>query len=560
MPRILTTGPPIRPERAADQPVGDTLATPAEESRPTRSKAVPYLPRSKDRSGANLNGSARIGGKPVMCRHLATSYLKAAREGRTHTLLAAFSTRLGIEQQLTAEGGVDAVNADFMARSYLAHDSAKHLVSADRLGEYLGAVADTLGAGALNGSASTTVMLLTERHALAAKVSRKAGGGPPRVTVSVYDPNLTATHVRMEAADSFGLAGLRLADINTALALTQDGPTRLQLVAIAQGVAVPSPQRQFAGPLDTHALNMALSHGLVSTLNDVAQQLAARAPAEDKAALLARLAARDSRGQPALGVAMARNIPQAVLSYARVLASARESGALQHADVCTLIAGRTARGETPLSGALLVGAPAAVQAYGEALCRAGLTRAERAEVLRNAASAFASIHPAPAPSQRAALSELGALTQALGLSAAAAARILACNDEVGTPLLHHLLAAGDAQAVNALGEVHAALGQAPDVVAELLLARDSLGVPGLHAVLGSGRADCIDAYAALLELHAEHLGPQRLGLLLGAGDLLGQSPARAAMARPAALLALLTLQRRLAPLAVPPASAERNRV
>jgi hypothetical protein len=394
-------------------------------------KRYPYMTGTKGRDALALNGTVQLpdevpdasGSTTVVCRHLAMQYAETPKK-------ADFFRAVASPQAIKATfDGELAVSHD-RHRAFMDQtpESSKRLVSGSTLGVYLAEVVHALAAQLPPNEGEprqAEILLNTLNHAMAIQVQRKvkAERGGEYFTVSLYDPNLTTNHRRVEASDADELKRLELSAFIPFHVVTgyAFGGTELYMAAYCRGAdlkpgALPDSQthpmqlgRQMsmamAGNLSsavqallaglathrvadqTAILRGTTAQGVTALYLAMQNGHAAPVKAYTQAVLASDLNPRDKgdllRGgtdeAPALYIAMQKDRAEAVSHFIRLVADAPQLDAGQKMD---LLAGRRARGLCGIGIALLKNSADTVAAYCALILRSeALNTGQKLELL-----------------------------------------------------------------------------------------------------------------------------------------------------------------------------------
>ncbi len=501
---------PSRPPRSAVLPDRPAL------------KTEPYTPRGKGRGVADHNGSVKVGDGLAMCRHFASAYSMQALAGPdgTRDFLRAFKDPESIRAFFQGQGGLKSIQRAYETMAFAAPNKAKHQVDADRLGAYLTEVANHLDAGG-GASDPACVLLLTEDHAMAVKVERKTK--PDKGTyfaVSVYDPNVSGNHVRVEAASAQALGNLKFGDM-VKLADNYTGQLKNpKLVAVAQDFVIDKPVEAFSAGVDAHGLYQALSMGMPDNIDALGRALVRDRGGYDAESLYQVLRGESQAGVPALCAAMGLLDTGAIKAYGRLLTLAKDSLGLPSRDVAALL-GVSFKGCPALGSAIHFGRPDAVAAYAEALGRSGLAADDVVSLLASGLDGSRGLVKSLKRNGPETVRAVGDAVRQLNLPAEAAADIYASKDAKGTPILHHMLKRNQLGSMDDLRQVFLALDPPADTLAILLAGKDAMGVPALHSAMREGHADAVLAFGSVLMDFADKLDAGQMVDLLAAPDSIG---------------------------------------
>jgi ShET2 enterotoxin, N-terminal region len=408
MPRSISappvlTRPATSPERGRQAPTPPTDATPPRAaslgrlsagdsfalSRPPahkEHKLRPYLPDGKGRSDANFNGQASIATtanesqQAVVCRHLAYAYTRSA--GKKADVLDHLQSVESIRTLFTSHAPLSAVDAAFSKEVTRAPESTKRLIDSDHLGSYLAHVADRL-AEAQDGRSEANVMLLTTTHAMAAQVQckpSKSVAGASYFAVTLYEPNLTGNHHRMEVSDLADLDRLTLHDLNPLAEGVNPAGGALSVVAICHDTPLTLPPDQLLPNPDGKGLWLALHQHMSKLVHTLAASLANPVGPIPHAALMQLLEARNGDEQ-ALHHVLLGGTHATMTAYAGLLEAAVDGYGLRSNDLAHLLSAKALDGMPALHQAVKTGNTHTLAAFGQALNTLPLSIAQRAQLL-----------------------------------------------------------------------------------------------------------------------------------------------------------------------------------
>lgn len=147
----------------------------------------------------------------VRCRHLAEFF--ALHRGKKSDLMKPFSTPAGIFA--TFDGRLLDFDQAFRKAVFEAPQDCKHVVCSHDFGRYLKALAHALEAEAevQDAPQEANCLLLTDGHAMAMHLQHKSKHGVNYFVLKVYDPNDTASYVRVERQAPEDLGKLKLDEL-----------------------------------------------------------------------------------------------------------------------------------------------------------------------------------------------------------------------------------------------------------------------------------------------------------------------------------------------------------
>ncbi len=165
---------------------------------------------SVDSMGTDPNAES-LTDPSIVCRHLALLFAKHG--GKKRELMHAFSNYAGLKSQF--EGSLKPLEAEFNRLMKDTPQSNRHVVSDDRFGFYLEALANALQGATekTENRSSVNCLLLTGNHAMALHVEKKNKNQRDYFSVKLYDPNTTANFLRVERAMPEDLRSLKIKDL-----------------------------------------------------------------------------------------------------------------------------------------------------------------------------------------------------------------------------------------------------------------------------------------------------------------------------------------------------------
>lgn len=190
-------------------------------ARKTTDKSIPY--RSKNgtpeislNSHVSVNpnddeaNTKHTGNARIWCRHFAQSFAEHA--GKKSDLMHELSTYSGIHEKFNHS--LNQTDEAFEKCLNETPATNRHVVENQHFGFYLEALANALTTpNNLAGNVSTAnCLLLTRDHAMALHVEKKNKNGKDYFAVKLYDPNTTASYLRVEREKSNDLIDLKLSD------------------------------------------------------------------------------------------------------------------------------------------------------------------------------------------------------------------------------------------------------------------------------------------------------------------------------------------------------------
>ena len=344
-------------------------------------KAEPYLP-DKGRPRENLNGAAEVTGTTIVCRHLSVEYAMAS--GKKSAALESLSSveriqahfaPLGTSTSLCArvvEKVIDAINVP----------DTRHLINADKLGEYLVLLGQQLSAPSAPREAN--VLLSSHTHLMALHIERKerkpheADAGAHYFAVKLYEPNATANHVRVEAAEPEDLNRFRLADFHHVAGWNEFGHP--DLVAVCSEVPLRLGAARLASGLGRDSFALAAMYDMPEIIDALSAELEAAADKAQWADLLRYIARRTSSSPPVLHRLMSdernSNFLAAIFRLFEVAGRTLGSDVME-----SLMAARSSAGVHALTRAALFGKSLCVLTFGQAVARLGLSPADTVKLL-----------------------------------------------------------------------------------------------------------------------------------------------------------------------------------
>jgi ShET2 enterotoxin, N-terminal region len=478
MPRSISA-PPVLTHSGATEAQGNPTATTAAgggdpsapRSRPGRGgasalsgppvhderKARPYLP-DKGRSRANLNGRVALANAqvpmPIHCRHLAFEY--AHSSGKKADLLGKLQGPESIHSHFAARAVQTNLEAQFLNAEMRAPESAKRLIDSDHLGSYLAHVAQRLAEDRAAPS-EANILLRTNTHAMAAQVQHKSSKSVAHASyfaVTLYEPNITGNHRRVEVSDLGDLDRLTLHHLDPfAEQLPATGST-VSMVAICRDLPLKLPVDALLPGPDGQNLRLAIELGMAKTVRAFAAALADPISPMPRAELIDLLEARCRETHaPALQRMLAIGDQATVSEYAKMLGSAAKAHGLRRVDLAHLLSAKAPDGTPALHKAVSTSNTQGLAAFAHAL-------------------------------------------NALDLAPAQKAQLLAACDSHGKSALHRACELGRASFIDSFAEVLRGFGDAlpGHVKAMLFDAVGPDGVSGRQAALNAGHRNAVAAY------------------------------------------------------------------
>lgn len=199
----------------------------------------------------------------MACRHLA--YWFAQYPGKKNALLKQFASREGV--QAVFDGKLREVHLESLHKVRTAAQDAKHVVSADQLGDYLTSLATSLTAMQVQKPGVTEVncLLLTSDHSMALHLQQKRKNGITYFAAKLYDPNDTASYRRAVALTPEGFGSLRfetlLVSPENASCYAGEDEEPLTLAAVCLGDVRPAMNR--SATASAASMHMALRCGVL---------------------------------------------------------------------------------------------------------------------------------------------------------------------------------------------------------------------------------------------------------------------------------------------------------
>jgi hypothetical protein len=471
----------------------------------------------------NMNGEYPMrDGELAFCRHIAHWWF-GARAGRRaqkrigdvalerdmyHVLQSAASFQRAID----SDDGI--YNLDLAA----ANDSRHILVGNDLFGRVIEHEFRELSAVGLPATRRFRVTSVT--HAMGLELTVRAGNhGKPEYTVVFYDPNVSATHLRIKYHQFREARDLRLSELFPRQDFISDYFGNAPPVVMLVQLDAPGSTRKrslclmLSAP-ETHCrfpFDLAIDHRFEAASMKIIKDLRALPPAtvDWKAFFFPQAPA----AFPRLSVAVAQGLPRVTRSLLEIFIKLSAEGVLDKSAVFRMLQQSSLIEEPPVT-ALWVACK-----WNRSECIAGLTDV----LVRPEADGLAS--PAeyesllrdggpnrPSPYAVALMQdECGAaitmvesmlrLTAARRITGAQFVRLFACHDSDGIPAIERDFAEGETELVLGLMKpvIHAAdAGLMSWETAEALHPRRANGTPSLRATYRAGHAAFLAAYGALV--------------------------------------------------------------
>ena len=258
----------------------------------------------------------------------------------------------------------------------------RHLINADKLGEYLGLLGQQLNAPSAPREAN--VLLSSHTHLMALHIERKArkpheaDAGAHYFAVKLYEPNETANHVRVEAAEPEDLNRFTLADFHHVAGWNEFGSP--DLVAVCIEIPLRLDAARLASNLGRDSFALAAMYDMPEIIDALSAKLETAADKTQWADLLRHIARRTSSSPPALHTLMNDdrnlNVVAAMLRLFQVAAQTFGSEVME-----SLMAARSSSGVHALTQAAVFGKSAHVLAFGQAVARLDLSPADTVKLL-----------------------------------------------------------------------------------------------------------------------------------------------------------------------------------
>jgi ShET2 enterotoxin, N-terminal region len=349
-------------------------------------KSRPYIPRDKGRSNANFNAQVAVamnaGPMPVVCRHLAFEYAHSA--GKKADLLRTLESPESIHAHFEARMDPADPQAELRHKVLEAPESAKRLIYPDHLGSYLAHVAQQL-AQARPAPSEANIMLITSSHAMAAQVQHKPSksvAGASYFAVTLYDPNLTGNHHRLEVSDLGDLDRLALHHLHPDVETLRgpDGPA--SIVAICHDLRLALPADELLPRPTVESLHNALNQRMPKTVLAFAAALANPTSPMPRDELMLLLEARCHRTQePGLHRVLGGGNPATMAAYTKMLEAAMKAHHLPRNYVAHLLSAKAPDGTPALHQAVRQRNTQPLAAFAHALDTLDLSPRQRAQLL-----------------------------------------------------------------------------------------------------------------------------------------------------------------------------------
>jgi ShET2 enterotoxin, N-terminal region len=401
-PPVLTRSatPPARGREAPEPAAGATRSLPASPRRLSAGdssalarppahkehKSRPYLPDGKGRSHANFNCKVTVatptieGQALVVCRELA--YVYAHSTGKKADVLGHLQSPETIHTLFTQHAPLTDIDAAFSNQVSRAPESTKRLIDSDHLGSYLAHVAEQLAEGH-DGRSEANIMLLTATHAMAAQVQckpSKSVAGASYFAVTLYEPNITGNHHRMEVSDLADLDRLTLHDLNSVAEGVNATGGALSMVAVCHDTHLTLPPDKLLPSPDGTGLWLALHQHMPKLVHTLAASLANPVGPILREDLMHLLEARN-RDEPALHWVLSGGTHATMTSYAELLKAAVTGYGLQSNDLAHLLSAKAHGGMPALHQAVKTGNTQTLAAFAQALDALPLSMVQRAQLL-----------------------------------------------------------------------------------------------------------------------------------------------------------------------------------
>jgi hypothetical protein len=389
---------PNRRKAIEDRPEGNSVV----------GKETPYYPQ-KHVFGFNRNGQVSVfskpgsstGKEPVLCKHLAMAYLQ--QKGHKRDFLKAISS-----PPTQKDKGIENFFSRQMWKYNEGYESLTHAVQAEHgrifeskdVGVYFCNIASAMVvkmAGAV-GPCEANVMLTLRggdvHHALAAKVEikdrNKREGA--RVCISVYDPNKTVTHVRMEANLSelkATVEGKSLGDflLPNLFRAYQNERGQIAITAVCMDVGLPNDIKIGLGSdnelPDADIFCAAMRMGDIGLVEEIGRQvrnnLQGPSPRTHKSLMIDYLINNTSPDNSPLRQALRGSSPEAIKAYFNIF----NGIGLSESDLEILVESDLTKkgGFSAMVFVLAMGCATGIQSYVECVDQTNLSSAAKAKAL-----------------------------------------------------------------------------------------------------------------------------------------------------------------------------------
>ena len=288
-------------------------------------------------SSVRLNGTVAVRTvdknelQPVTCCSFAERFVSQPAKARaTRELMRKLSSSKLIKEEFS-KTQYSKLSSDNLYGLKVANASpnSKHLLSANRLGEYLESLASSIPIGKKN-PYSVRNFLLTDTHAMAINVQSKSKQGVDYFAVTLYDPTVTNNNMRIEVPDAQSLRKLTLKDMMVEPSDAQWYGGRIKndypMVAVCMDPALKLDYRRDQMPPTPDNMNVAVSYGSaidVKVLLDAAKNQPPPKPSlfskvtgsqaiTSNDVTYSLLAAKNKRGIPGLSMAITNCHPVTV--------------------------------------------------------------------------------------------------------------------------------------------------------------------------------------------------------------------------------------------------------
>jgi hypothetical protein len=458
----------------------------------------PYVPTKGD-SAVNHNqvvdlpdeAADNLDETLVLCRHFATMFAKDPAKKRA--LLEQFRTETGIAAVFAGKLAQTETDSESIPTNAPQH--AKHLVSEQQFGRYVGAIAQTLAAG--GDPASVNVLLYTDGHAMALHVERKVKDGQRSYNAKVFDPNNTGNYKRIDIKTQTpeALAHLKFQDFLIdpdieGYAMAGE-PLTLAAVVVEDSFNLQLPQLHFSATAEADQLpskselHMAMTIGTRGAIATMADRLVGHAGYLPEGELFELLAAKADDGVPALAMAMQEGDTQTMQSFVDLLSRM----SLPVAALVPLLAATNGEGVSGLHIAMEDGHANAVGTFASALNQLGLPSEAKTELMNaRRADRVTGLYVAMAYGKTNTVAAFAQALGTLGLNREQQFDLIAAKDPKDRPAVLIALTKQQYESAAAGFDMFTALDVDPQHALDLLLPYQ-----GLPALTDRAR-DCIDQF------------------------------------------------------------------
>jgi hypothetical protein len=440
-------------------------------------KTEPYLSKNCDEN-VELNGEVELEGETLdsygtampFCRHFVQIASEAPKGERRSNTLAKFSNEESIKKVFGENLAQINARYEHNIRSAPAH--SKHLVTDMQFGKYLAALAAQLDdiSAKTGEEAEVGAFLLTAEHVMHLKIQRKIEDdktnknfGRSYFAVSVFDPNATATHMRVSRSEPQELADLDLES------MIDEDSVELYWVngeSIAVNAVLLDPELN---------LNLPQSHFTPQNTKDIA--------------LTTQL----------LSLAADGGAHEAILKIGKILE--KSDNKIDTQKICTLLRAKLTNGPNGLLTMMEQGHLKSIQSYG-VLLKANWDKLEPVPVDRFELvldeSSCSPLSEAASNGHPDCITAWGSIVSSLDLNEFE--QELVCSS-VGKTLRSSMFDSDNAKCISAIINVLPSIKKSSSAILhETLYMENSKGTPALHEAAGTPKnTSCIEAYCLAIE-------------------------------------------------------------